>query len=89
MAERATRYCGYVTSVSIILAAWSITSSVLQATSTAQSTFGTSIIATALVTTSETEGCKATVHSHLHLRGVSIDSVVKISSAEFSAHKMK
>ena len=36
MAERATRYCGYVPSVSIILAAWSTTSSALQVTSTAE-----------------------------------------------------
>ena len=34
MTEKATRYYGYVTSASIILAAWSITSSVLQVTST-------------------------------------------------------
>ena len=36
-----------------------------------QSTFGTSITATAQVTTSEHRGVyKATVHPHLHLRGV-------------------
>ena len=36
VAERATRYCGYVISVSIILAARSMTSSALQVTSTAE-----------------------------------------------------
>ena len=48
-----------------------MTSSVLSGHLNSQSTFGTSIIATAQVTIEHpnTEGCKATVHSHLHLTG--------------------
>ena len=53
--ERARSMYTFVTSVSIILAAWSITSSAFRSPQL-QSTFGTSIIATAQVTTSEHRG---------------------------------